>query len=160
MSLILQQLINKRWHQITNNLTLFHDPCYLSYFFWLEHIFTVTSLPYSSKNISHCKHTERYPKFISSINHVKNTGNASVMGQRNGLSDKDVQKLKSMYKCKTTGAGTSTTSGNRPLRPNSPTNQNRPVLNFLGNLVSGFFQEEKAVDGPLSNATEITNSIE
>lgn len=81
------------------------------------------------------------------------------MGQRDGLSDKDVQKLNSMYKCKTTGAGaTSTTSGNRPARPNAATN--RPVLNFLGNLVSGFFQEENDTDGPLSNTTDITNSIE
>lgn len=81
------------------------------------------------------------------------------MGQREGLSDKDVQKLNSMYKCKTTGTATATTSANRPLRPNATSN--RPVLNFLGNLVSGFFQEEKDIDGSLSKATtEITNSIE
>lgn len=78
------------------------------------------------------------------------------MGQRNGLSDKDVQKLNSMYKCKTSGA-TSTTSGNGPVRPIATSN--RPVLNFLGNLVSGFFQEEKDVDGQASsNTTEITNN--
>lgn len=80
------------------------------------------------------------------------------MGQRNGLSDKDVQKLNSMYKCKKSGA-TPTASGNGPVRPNAAAN--RPVLNFLGNLVSGFFQEEKDIDAPLSNtATVITNSIE
>lgn len=94
-------------------------------------------------------------------NHVKNGGNASVMGQRNGLSDKDVQKLNSMYKCKTTNTAT-TISPIRPIRPNAPAN--RPVLNFLGNLVSGIFQEEKGVNGRLSNTntntTEITNSIE
>lgn len=82
------------------------------------------------------------------------------MGQREGLSDKDVQKLNSMYKCKTTGS-TSVATTKRPSRPtaaaaNRP-GANRPVLNFLGNLVSGFFQEENAIDGPSSsNSTKIT----
>lgn len=83
------------------------------------------------------------------------------MGQRDRLSDKDVQKLNSMYQCKTTGSSTSTptTIGNRPIRPSGATNvPNRPVLNFLGNLVSGFFQEEN--NATLANTTElITNSV-
>jgi len=90
---------------------------------------------------------------------AKNGGSASLMGQREGLSDKDVQKLNAMYKCKTTS--TATTS--RPIRPNgaSANTPNRPVLNFFGNLVSGFFQEENENNGTVSNTTEIiTNSID
>jgi len=83
------------------------------------------------------------------------------MGQREGFSDKDVQKLNAMYKCKTTGSS-STTTGNRPIRPTGAANSpNRPVLNFLGNLVSGFFQEEKEDNSSVSNTTEIvTNSVD
>jgi hypothetical protein len=64
---------------------------------------------------------------------VARQSNSGKMGQREGLSEKDIRKINSMYKCSTAG-------NNRPMAVHSAENETSTSSEGLGGLFNMFFQ--------------------